>query len=157
MGSRLLSPEMKASRGAFLKRIVSGDEASIHYYRVTKQQSSPSKSPSDSNPHQGQDREESWQDSSRCFFDSKGMLYHRYIPNGETINAHQHRYCSNFAGPERGNTWQAAIGFASARQRACTYRDSNPTVSPPQRHRNLAPSALFTRQGQLRFRSLPSA
>ena len=114
---RLLSPEMKASRVAscednlhrrfqegiaFLKKIVTGDEAGIHYYDpLTKQQSSLWKKPADPTPVKAK-ADKSAGKILLVFFRQRGNPVQLLYPQG---GDHQctplHRYSSNFAGPNR--------------------------------------------------------
>ena len=100
---RLLTPEMKASTVAsceenlqrrfreglaFLKKIVTGDESWVHFYDpLTKQQSSLWKAATDPTPVKGKAEKSAGKVLLVVFFDSEGILYHRYIPKGQTINA----------------------------------------------------------------------
>ena len=100
---RLLNPIMKADRvakcqeildmkfhegEAFLTRIVTGDESWLHFYDpLTKQQSSVWKTPDDPRPVKAKMTKSAGKVLLVIFFDSEGIVYHRYVEEGHTINS----------------------------------------------------------------------
>ena len=73
---------------AFLKRIITGDECWVHFYDPeTKQQSSLWKKPEDPTPVKPRTQKSAGKILAIIFFDSVGVIYKHFVPQGQTINA----------------------------------------------------------------------
>jgi hypothetical protein len=103
---RLLTPEQKEHRVAicqelrqravddpsFMSRVITGDESWVYEYdSETKQQSSQWKSPGSPRPKKAR-QSHSATKSMLVFFDIRRIVYHEFVPEGQTVNAEF--YCS---------------------------------------------------------------
>ena len=71
----------------FLKNIVTGEESWVYGYDPeTKQQSSRWKGPSSPRPKKGHQVQSKTKVMLLLFFDSEGIVHHKYAPDGQTIN-----------------------------------------------------------------------
>ena len=71
----------------FLKNIVTGDKSWVYgYYPETKQQSSQWKGPTSPRPKKGRQVRSKMKVMLLAFFDSEGIVHHKYAPDGQTIN-----------------------------------------------------------------------
>jgi len=71
----------------FLNKIVTGDGSWVYGYDPeTKQQSSQWKGPSSPRPKKGRQMRSKTKFMLLGFFDSEGIVHHKYAPDGQTIN-----------------------------------------------------------------------
>jgi len=71
----------------FLKNNVTGDESWVYRYNPeTKQQSSQWKGPTSPRPKKGPKVRSKTKVMLLAFFDSEGIVHHKYAPDGQTIN-----------------------------------------------------------------------
>jgi [histone H3]-lysine36 N-dimethyltransferase SETMAR len=79
--------EMASSDENFLKSIITGDESWVYGYDVeTKVQSSQWKSKISPRPKKARQVRSKVKVMLTVFFDSKGVIHHEFLPQGETIN-----------------------------------------------------------------------
>jgi len=124
----------------FLKNIVTGDESWVYGYDPeTKQQSSQWKGPLSPRPKKGCQVQSKTKIMLLAFFDSEGIVHHKYAPDGQTINKEFYlevllRLCESVRQKDRKNGGMARTHFTSC---AAVFGQT--------RHCSVAAAAILTR------------